>query len=129
MYGQVEPVGSRLRSRVIVAGTRHRSKIERTNYWTLELSNVTKYLESTHQMTISGRLERRPKDLSRRSCAAARRPRQAALGGCAARLARRRDVQPGIMRLRVGLWYGPRPRKAARIGGFEGVRRQPWQSH
>jgi hypothetical protein len=38
-----------------------------------------------------------------------------------------RDIRPAIMRPSERVCYCPPPQKAARIGGFVGARRQPWQ--
>jgi len=38
-----------------------------------------------------------------------------------------RDICPAIMRPSERVCYCPPPQKAARIGGFVGARRQPWQ--
>ena len=41
---------------------------------------------------------------------------------------RLRDTRRAIMRPAKGLWYCPPPQKAARIVGFTGTGREPWQS-
>jgi len=47
---------------------------------------------------------------------------------CAVREGRTlRDIHPAIMQPSGRLWYCPRPQKAARIGGFKGIGREPWQ--